>query len=74
MAAETMISLLAATLLATGWALWLLPVGTCAQCAHCRVEKLAKERESEAQLSRAYGVPLCQACGRHHQRGEDHRI
>lgn len=73
MPAETMISILAATLLAAGWVLWMLPVGTCAQCSHCRVEKLAKERESEAQLSRAYGVPLCTACGRHHRREDDHR-
>jgi len=74
MPAETLISILAATLLATGAALWLLPVGTCAQCAHCRAERVAKARESEAQLTRVYGVPLCQACGRHHQRGEDHRF
>jgi hypothetical protein len=74
MPAETMIAILAATLLATGWALWLLPVGTCNQCAHCRVEKLAKEREAEAQVSRIYGIPLCQSCGRHHARGEDHRV
>lgn len=72
MPAETLISLLAATLLATGWALWLLPVGTCKECTHCRVEKLARERAMEAQASRIYGIPLCQACGRHHQRGEDH--
>jgi hypothetical protein len=73
MPAETMIALLAATLLATGWALWLLPVGTCAQCAHCQGEKLAKEREADAQLGRAYGIPLCPACGRHHRRGENHQ-
>lgn len=74
MPAETVIALLAVTLLATGWALWLLPVGRCAQCAHCRVEQLAKERETEAQAGRIYGIPLCQACGRHHARGEDHRV
>ncbi len=74
MPAETMISVLAATLLATGWALWLLPVGTCAQCAHCRAEKLASDREADVRVSRVYGIPLCQACGRHHQRGEDHRV
>ena len=76
MAPETMISILAATLLATGWALWLLPVGTCAQCAHCRIEKLAREREHEAQTSRIYGTPapLCPVCGRHHRREEDHQV
>ena len=73
MPAETMISILGVTLLAAGWALWRMPVGTCAQCAHCRVEKLAEDRATEAQASRIYGIPLCQACGRHHQRGEDHR-
>lgn len=73
MPAETMISLLATTLLLTGWALWVLPVGTCSQCAHCRAEKLAKERDTEAEVSRIYGIPMCPACGRHHQRGEDHR-
>jgi hypothetical protein len=73
MPAETMISILAATLLATGWALWFLPVGTCAQCAHCRAEHVARARESEAQLGRIYGIPLCPSCGRHHQRGEAHR-
>ena len=72
MAPDTMISILAATLLAAGWVLYLLPVGTCKQCVHCRMEKAAKERENEAQVSRIYGIPLCQACGRHHQRGEDH--
>jgi hypothetical protein len=71
--AETMISILAATLLATGWVLWMLPIGTCAQCAHCRVEKLAKEREIEAQVSRVYGISPCPTCGRHHQRGEHDR-
>jgi hypothetical protein len=73
MPAETMVAILAATLLATGWALWMLPIGTCAECSHCRVEKLAKERETEAQVSRVYGIPLCTACGRHHRREEDHR-
>jgi len=73
MPAETMISLLATTLLLTGWALWMLPVGTCSQCAHCRAAKLAKERDTEAHVSRVYGIPMCPACGRHHQRGEDHR-
>jgi hypothetical protein len=73
MPAETMISILAATLLGAGWVLWMLPVGTCAQCAHCRVEKMAKERENEAQVSRIYGIPLCPGCGRYHRREEDHR-
>ena len=70
---EAMISILGATLLAAAWALWLLPVGTCSQCAHCRMEKVAKDRASEAQVSRVYGISVCQACGRHHQAGDDHR-
>ena len=73
MAAETVISLLAATLIATGWALWLLPVGTCKQCTHCQAEKLARQRATEAQAGRLYGIPICQACGRHHVPGESHR-
>ena len=73
MAPETVIALLAATLLATAWAMWLLPVGRCPQCAHCQLEKLAKERETEAQVSRVYGIPMCPTCGRYHARGEDHR-
>ena len=71
---ETMISILAATLLATGWALYLLPVGTCHQCPHCRVEKLARQREHDTQAGRLYGVPFCPVCGRHHTREEDHRF
>ena len=74
MPAEAMISILAATLLATGWVLWIMPVGTCAQCSHCLAAKLSKERETEAQVSRVYGIPLCTACGRHHRREDDHRI
>lgn len=78
MAPETMISILAATLLATGWALYLLPVGTCSQCPHCRIEKLARERENEAQqaqqIGRAYNVPFCAVCGRHHRRDEEHHL
>jgi hypothetical protein len=68
-----MISILAVTLLATGWALWMMPVGTCAQCSHCQMQKVSKEHETEAQLSRVYGIPLCTACGRHHRREDDHR-
>jgi hypothetical protein len=68
-----MVSILAATLLATGWMLWLLPVGRLSQCANCQVEKMATERAKEAQVSRLYGIPLCPACRRHHGREEEHR-
>lgn len=73
MPAEIVISLLGATLLATGWAMWLLPVGTCAHCAHCRQEQLARERDTEAQAARIYGIPVCRSCGRHHEREDAHR-
>ena len=73
MPAETMIAVLALTLLGTGVALWMLPVGTCAECAHCRQAKLARDRETEAQMGRIYGIPLCAACGRHHRPEEGHR-
>jgi hypothetical protein len=73
MPAETMVTLLAVTLLVTGWMLWLMPVGTCRECPHCRGVQLARQRETEAQAGRLYGIPLCPFCGRHHQRGEDHR-
>ena len=59
MPAITMIYILGATLLAAGWALWLLPVGTCSECAHCRAEKLARQRTNEVRTARYYGIPLC---------------
>ena len=73
MPAEAVISVLAVTLLGTGAALSLLPVGTCSECAHCRVEKLARERATEEQVGRIYGIPMCPACGRHHRPEEGHR-
>jgi hypothetical protein len=73
MPALTMISVLAATLLATGWALWLLPVGRCQECPHCRAEKLARQRADDARTGRYYGIALCAACGRHHQPEDGHR-
>ncbi len=66
-----MVPLLAATLIGTGWMLWLLPFGRCPQCDQCQAEKVATER-AEAQVSRLYGIPLCPACGRHHGREEGH--
>jgi hypothetical protein len=73
MPAETMISILAATLLATGWALWLMPVGMCPYCPHCRAEVVARQRTAEARTGSYYGIPLCPACGRHHQPEDGHR-
>ena len=72
MPAATMISILAATLLATGWALWLLPVGNCSECPHCRAERLGRERADQARTARYYSIPLCQSCGRHHLPEEPH--
>jgi hypothetical protein len=73
MPAETMITILAVTLMATAWALWLLPVGTCSECPHCRISRLAQEREADDAVGRLYGIPLCQSCGRHHPKGDPHR-
>jgi hypothetical protein len=71
---ETVISILALTLLGVGGLLTLLPVGTCDQCAHCRLEKLARERERQsAPLGRTgAAAPFCSVCGRHHRADEDH--
>lgn len=70
---EGLVTVLAATLIASGFALWRLPVGECAQCSHCTARKLAQERETEVQASRVYGIPYCPSCGRHHTREQPHR-
>ena len=74
MAAESMILLLGATLLLVGALLARLPVGTCPQCSHCAAERMAREREAEAQAGRLYGIPVCRTCGRYHAREENHRF
>ena len=68
-----MITILALTLLVTAFVLWRLPVGTCAECLHCRMARLAKEREVEERAASFYGIPLCGACGRYHPPEEAHR-
>jgi hypothetical protein len=68
---ESMISILAVTLVGTAALLSRLPVGTCSECTHCRLEKLSKEREQRL-LSQRIGDPLCPGCGRHHQPDEEH--
>lgn len=73
MTADTLITILAITLLLTATLLWRLPVGTCKECSHCRSLELARERELEDQAGRLYGVPRCQSCDRYHARGEPHR-
>ena len=73
MAPVAMITILAFTLLLTALLLWRLPVATCAQCAHCHAERLAKERENEDRIGRYYGFQRCGACGGYHAREEPHR-
>jgi hypothetical protein len=50
----------------------LLPVGTCTECSHCRLERLRREAETEARSAKLYGIPQCGACGRYHDPSEDH--
>jgi hypothetical protein len=68
-----LITILALTLLAAAFVLWRLPVGTCSECTHCRAERLAREREVEAQSATFYGISLCRACGKYHAPKEAHR-
>ncbi|HEX5589730.1 MAG TPA: hypothetical protein VFX65_05530 [Candidatus Limnocylindrales bacterium] len=65
-------ALLSLTLIGVGIALLALPVGTCKECGHCKLEKLQRELETESRSARLYGVPRCGACGRHHDPSEDH--
>lgn len=69
----TLITVLAVALLGIGVVLYRLPVGTCAECGHCRLLKLQQEREIEEKAARFYGIPRCSSCGRFHGPGEDHR-
>jgi hypothetical protein len=70
---ETLVTLLASTLVGTGFFLWRLPVGECSQCAHCQSEKAARARDEELRASRFYGIPFCPTCERNHYREEPHR-
>lgn len=67
-----MVTVLAVALLGTGVVLYRLPVGTCAECGHCRLVKLPRELETEEKAARFYGIPRCSACGRYHNPREDH--
>jgi len=75
---ETVVSLLGAGLLGIGGLLWLLPVGTCSQCSHCRMARLVAQRERELhaeeehERERSLAVPYCRACGRQHRPGDEH--
>lgn len=68
----TVISVLGLALLGLGALISVLPVGTCAQCAHCRLEQLAKERQHQTETGRFQRVPFCMVCGRYHRSDEDH--
>ena len=67
---EIVISLLGTSLLGVAGLLYLLPVGTCSECGHCKLQKLARKHERELEASHA--VPFCAVCGRHHRPDEDH--
>ena len=68
----TLITVLAVALLGIGVVLYLLPIGTCSECGHCRLARLRRELETEERAARFYGIPRCGACGRHHPPDEDH--
>jgi hypothetical protein len=67
-----MITILALALLGTGVVLYMLPVGTCPECAHCKLARAQRAMEQEERSARYYGIPLCPACRRHHDPREDH--
>jgi hypothetical protein len=74
-APEAVISILAVTLLGTAGLLSMLPVGTCAECPHCRLQKLEHERQRQLQSEgTAVGGPFCPMCGRYHRADEEHKL
>jgi hypothetical protein len=70
----TMISLLGVTLVGSGALLSMLPVGTCSQCSHCRMERLARQQQREMEAGRMVSEGYCAVCGRQHRPGEEHRF
>ena len=68
---DAFISILGTSLIALAGLLYLLPVGTCSECGHCRLAKLTRQRERELRAGSG-GVPHCPICGRNHQPDEDH--
>jgi len=68
------ISALAITLFGVAAMLRLLPVGTCPECSHCRLERLRREADKEARSAQLYGIPRCRACGRYPDPSEDHPV
>lgn len=70
---ETLVTLLATTLIGTAAFMWRLPVGECRQCAHCASEKAEKARDEALRAARFYGIPYCPTCERNHYTEEPHR-
>ena len=71
---QTVISILGLTMVGVAALLSFLPVGTCAQCAHCRLEKMERARAREVDGARSLSSSFCAVCGRHHRADEEHRF
>lgn len=71
---QVIISILGLSMLGTAGLLALLPVGTCSQCGHCRLEELSRQKQRELQADRSVGTAFCAVCGRHHRADEEHRF
>jgi hypothetical protein len=67
---DTVISILGTCLIGVAGLLYVLPVGTCSECGHCKLQKLTRQHERELQATRS--LPTCHVCGRHHRPDEDH--
>ena len=70
MEAHSIVGLLGGFLLVAGFMVWRMPVGTCAECPHCRRERLDQEieqqRQADVDLEVRYGLARCSRCGRVH--------
>ena len=70
MEAHSIVGLLGGFLLTLGFMVWRMPVGTCAECPHCRRERLDQEveqqRQADVDLEVRYGLARCSRCGRVH--------
>lgn len=71
---QTVISILGLTMVGVAGLLSFLPVGTCSECPHCRLAKLAQKREHEVDGARSLSASFCAVCGRHHRADEEHRF
>ena len=69
---DAVISIRGTSLIAIAGLLYVLPVGTCSECGHCKLAKLTRQHERELEASRASGIPMCPICGRSHRPDEDH--